>query len=304
MEAQPPQGRHHLAGHQRARRIAETLAQGGANGRGGLHHDVLAGAFQGRPDFFDLIALGDRPHGANGRALPALHAGHARQVVAEGRADDRLETAVLREQGADVLDLGADAHAAAALDALARVAEQGGRRGIDPLAGPLARVGDFADAQLGGQGLKLAVFAAVAGLALAVVLREQQFDHGPPGVADAAGVRKDLHPRRGRHGAGSAEVPRPFDLDHADAAGADRLQAFHVAERGDLDARLLGRGQERGAFGNFDGDVVDGQVDHCLFLVRLSPRLRGALVALRQTLRERHIVPTCTFLRSSVPRRP
>ena len=77
VEAQPPQGGHHLAGHQRAGRIAEALAQGGADGRGGLHDDVLAGAFQGRPDLFDLVALGDRPHGADGRALAALHAGHA-----------------------------------------------------------------------------------------------------------------------------------------------------------------------------------------------------------------------------------
>ena len=95
---------------------------------------------------------------------------------------DRLEAAVLREQGADVLHLGADADAAAALDALAGVAQQGRRRGVDPLAGPLAGVGDLADAQFGGQGLQLAVLAAVAGLALAVVLGEQQLDHGPAGA--------------------------------------------------------------------------------------------------------------------------
>ena len=123
----------------------------------------------------------------------------------------------------DVLDLGANAHAAAALDALARVAEQGGRRGVDPLARPLAGVGDFTDAQFGGQGLKLAVLTAVAGLAIAIVLGEEQFDDRLSGVADAASVGEDLHPRGGRHGARRTEVPRPLDLDHADAACADRL---------------------------------------------------------------------------------
>ncbi len=265
VEAQPPQSGRHLAGHERARRIAETLAQGGADGRGGLHDDVLA-AFQRRPDLVDLIALGDRTHGTDRRALPALHAGHRRQVVAEGRSDDRLETAVLREQRPHVLDLCANAHTTAALDALARVAKQCRRRRIDPLAGPLADVGDFADSQFRGQGLKLAVLATVAGLALAIMLRKQELDHGLAGVADTAGVCENLHPRRSGHGARSAQVPRPFNLDHTDAAGADRLQAFHVAERGNLDPRLPGRGQERGPFGDFDGRVIDLQVNHRGFL--------------------------------------
>ena len=64
--------------------------------------------------------------------------------------------------------------------------DQGRRRGVDPLAGLLAGVGDLADAQLGRQGLQLAVLVAVARLALAVVLGEQQFDHRPAGLADPA----------------------------------------------------------------------------------------------------------------------
>ena len=74
----------------------------------------------------------------------------------------------------------------------------------------LAVVGDLADAQLGRQGLQLAVLVAVAGLALAVVLGEQQFDHGPAGVADAAGVGEHLHARCGRHRAGSAPGSAPL----------------------------------------------------------------------------------------------
>ena len=64
------------------------------------------------------------------------------------------------------------------------------------------------------------------------------------------------------HGAGSDEVSRPFHLDHADAAGADRLQSFDEAERRNADAGLLRRRQDRGAFGDFDGDVVDREGYH------------------------------------------
>ena len=230
MEAQPPQGRDHLAGHQRAGRIAEALAQRGADGRGRLHDGVLVAGLQGGPDLFDLVALGDRPDRADRRALAALDAGHLVEVAVERRADDGFESAVLREQGADVLDLAAHAHAAAALDALAVVAEQGGRRRVDPLADLLARVLDLANSQFGGQGLQLAILVAVARLALAVVLGKEQFDHGAAGVADAVGVGEDLHSRGGGHGARGDEVPRPLDLDDADAAGADGLQAFDVAE--------------------------------------------------------------------------
>ena len=218
---------------------------------------MVVGLVQRLPDLVDLVLFGDGADRADGRALAALHAGHGVQIVVERRADHRLEAAVLREQGPDVLRLQADAHAAAALDALAAVAHQGGRRGVDPLAGLLAVVGDLADAQLGGQRLQLAVLAAVAGLALAVVLREQQFDHRAAGLADAAGVGQHLHALGGRHGAGGDQVSRPFDLDHAHAAGADRLQPFDEAQRGDADAGLLRGRQNRRALGHFDGDVVD-----------------------------------------------
>ena len=182
VEAQAAQRRDHLAGDQRARRIAETLAQGGPDGRRGLHHHEVVGLVQRLPDLFDLILLGDRADGADGRALAALHAGHGSQVAIERRADGRLETAILRQQGPDVLHFGANAHAAAALDALAVVAHQrrGGR--VDPFAGLLARIGDLADPQLGRQRLQLAILVAVAGLAIAVVLREQQFDDAAPGL--------------------------------------------------------------------------------------------------------------------------
>ena len=225
---------------------------------------MLGGVVQGLPDVLDLVLLGDRAHRANRRALPALHAGHGVQVVIEGRADDRFEAAVLREQRAHVLPFAADRHAAAALDALAVVAHQGRRGGVDPLAGLFAGEGDFADAQFGGQGLQLAVVVAVAGLALAVVLGEQQFHHQPPRVANAAAVGGDLHALGGGHGAGGGQVPRSLDFDDAHPARADVLHPFHVAERGNADPDRLGRLEDGRAFGNLDELVVDVQADHGL----------------------------------------
>ena len=185
-EAEAPQRGDHFAGHQRAGRIAEALAQRRPNRRRGLHDHVVVGLVERLPNVFDLIFFGDGADGADGGALAALHAGHGFQVVVERGADHGVEAAVLREQCADALRFEADAHAAAALDALAAVAHQGRRRGVDPLAGFFAGVLDFADSQFGRQRLQFAVFVAVAGLAFAVVLGEEQFDDRLAGLADLA----------------------------------------------------------------------------------------------------------------------
>ena len=85
-------------------------------------------------------------------------------------------------------------------------------------------------------------------------------------------------PSADRHRAGGGEVLRALDLDDADAAGADRLQALDVAERRDLDARL-GRGvQDRRILGHFDRDVVDGQGDHRPVVLGLSTLHRCGVV--------------------------
>ena len=177
VEAQPPQGGDHLAGDQRAGRIAETLAQGGADGRRGLHDDVLVRLVQGLPDLVDLVLLGDRAHRADGRALAALHAGHRAQVAVEGRADDRLEAAVLGPTGRPTCCV--SAQTLTQRRHLMHLPLSRTRAGVEVsirLRVFSPGIGYLADAQLGGQGLQFAVLVAVAGLALAVVLGEQQFD--------------------------------------------------------------------------------------------------------------------------------
>ena len=266
VEAESPQGGGHLAGDQRAGRVAETLAQRRANGRRGLDDDMLVRIVERLPDLVDLVLFGDRTDRTDGGTLAALDAGHGAQVAVERRTDRRVETTPLRPQGADMLRLGADAHAAAALDALAVIAHQAGRRGVDPLA-RLLRPGYVivADAQLGRQRLQLAVLAAIAGLAVAVVLGQQQFDDQPARFADAARVGADLHAFGDRHRAGGDQVLHAFDFHDADAAGTDRLQPLDVAERGDADARLPRGMENRRALGDFDRHIVDRQLDHaCL----------------------------------------
>ena len=81
---------------------------------------------------------------------------------------------------ADLLQVDAGAHAAAAADALVHVAHDGVARAVD-LETRLLGVAEAeaVDAVLLGQRLQLAVAVAHAGVALAVVLAEQQVEHVP-----------------------------------------------------------------------------------------------------------------------------
>ena len=261
-EADATQRRDHLARDQRAGRITEALAQRRANGRRRLHDHVVVGLVERAPNVLDLILFRDGAHRAHGGALAALHAGDRAQVVIERRANHRLETAVLWEQRADVLRLHAYTDATAALDALAAVADQRGRRGVDSLSGLFAVVAQFADAQLGRKRLKLAILVSVARLAIAVVLGKQEFDHGATGFAHAPRVGEHLHALGGRHRARGDEVSRAFDLDDAYPASADRLQPFDETHCRNADSGLFGRRENRGSFGHFNGDVVDRKRNH------------------------------------------
>ena len=81
------------------------------------------------PDLFDLGFGGQGARRADARALAAVDALHLVEVLAEGRDHRGLGAPVREIDGAHGLDLGADADAIAAEDALVRVAHEG-RRGI------------------------------------------------------------------------------------------------------------------------------------------------------------------------------
>ena len=142
VEAQPAQGGDHLAGHQRAGRIAEALAQGGADGRRGLHDHVLGRVVERLPDLVDLVAApvmaptgqtaAHWPH-CTQTTSPRFCAKAGPMTVSKPRfCGNRPPTSCVSPH---------TRHAAAALDALAGVADQG--RACEAsilLAGLLARV--------------------------------------------------------------------------------------------------------------------------------------------------------------------
>ncbi len=109
---------------------------------------------------------------------------------------------------------------------------------------------------------QLAVAAADAGVAVAVVLREEQLEDGAAPVAGAGGVGLDHHAVGGRLGARGDQRLGPLDLHQAEAAGADGLDALQIAEGGDLGAGLPAGVQDGGALGHLDLDVVYSQDWH------------------------------------------
>ena len=118
-----------------------------------------------------------------------------------------------------------------------------------------------------GERAQLAVGAAGAGLAVAVVLGEQQLDDRAASRLRAMRrVGLDDHalgdggPRRRPRGLGA------LDLDQADAAGADGLHVLRGSRGvGTLDAGLTGGFQDGRAVRDLDLDVVYGQGWHQRF---------------------------------------
>ena len=150
------------------------------------------------------------------------------------------------------LDLRAGPHAARAEHApvvvqhVARVGRVHGQAGIG------VRVADVGHAVVLGQRLELAVPGGHAHGAGVVALGEEQLEGDLAVRLDLRGGGHDGLALLRRRGAGGNEPGDPRDLDHAQPAGADRAQALHVAERGDvlvvgprhLEDRLAGRGRQ------------------------------------------------------------
>ena len=99
---------------------------------------------------------------------------------------------------------------------------------------------------------------------------QEQVDDKPPGFLHFFGVGLDGDPLGHRVGAGRGEqgAGPGGDFHHAEAAAPVGFEALNMAQGGDSEAQLAGGLQDRGPFRNFDGPIVDGQVDHMSF--RLS----------------------------------
>ena len=150
----------------------------------------------------------------------------------------------MRLEHADLLQVDAGAHAAPAADALVHVAHDRVARGVDRRRLLGVAEAEEVDAVLLGQGLELAVAVALAGVAVAVVLGEQQVEHVAARQAHLRRVGVDLHLVGHREGAGRLQSALALDLDHADPADAGHVEVGVVAEGGDVDADVLGRLQD------------------------------------------------------------
>ncbi len=200
-----------------------------------LHDDVLVRIVQCRPDLVDLVVSVIAPDRADGGALAALDAGNCVQIAIECRPDRGFKPAVLRPERADVLDFGAHAHAAAALDALAMVSQQRRRRRVEP--GPVfspGRKSSGCPARPPATEARSLPAGRRSGTRRCAPTRAAR----PPSAAlrtrvlvctfmpSAAGIEHD------------AANACAFDLNDANAAGPDRLQALDIAERRNPHARL------------------------------------------------------------------
>ena len=223
-----------------------------------MHNDGEGGVVERGPYFVDLVAFGDGADGAYGGALAALHAGDGVEPLPEGGADGGFEAAALREERGDALDFGADGDAAAAGDAFGTVAHEADGAVVLITLRLFAFVAQLCDAEVVGNGLQLAVFVAVADLAVALVLGEEQFNNDFAGFAHATVVGVDFHLLGDGHDAGGHQILDAVDLDEADAACADGLDLFEIAKCRDIDAGLLAGLEHSGSFVDSERRVVDG----------------------------------------------
>ncbi len=202
-------------------------------------------------------------HERCGRA--GLHAGAAgyalgvEEILADAGRYLGLEAAALDRQRKRALDLVAGAHAARADDALAGIELEVGVAGVDTgveVIGAVETVAHLAQADGAGHVLQFAVAVGRAGQAVERVIGNVEFHDIAPQPGEIAGLRANLHAVfDGRRARGRVALAA-LDLDQAQAAGAERLQAVGRAELGNVDARLPGGAHDAGAGAHSSGQAV------------------------------------------------
>ena len=177
-----------------------------------------------------------------------------------------LKPAAVLAQVVNALDFRAHADASAAEHALLAVADDRMARQFErePLSPALEMPRPHAHRI--GQVLQLAVAVALAGLAIHVVIVQEQFDDVAPGLADGGRVGLHLHPFPDLRTARGHVKAHALHVDDAHAARAGQAQVGMVAEPGDADPQLLGRLHDRRAGIDLEWRVVDLQRDFFLSL--------------------------------------
>ena len=90
-----------------------------------------------------------------------------------------------------------------------------------------------------------------------MVRGKNQLDRGLSGCADRSCVGENLQALFYRIGAGRGETASSFDLNYADAAGADAVDILQIAERRDLDVDRFSCLKDCGALRDSNGDIIN-----------------------------------------------
>ena len=266
---------------------AEIFTESNADSRGDLHDAGLLGVAEGGPNLGGFVVLVDCADRAVRGALTALDAGRLSELDASCGSHNGLLAAADELKSPHVLHLLAHFSAAAALDALIGV-EHERRSGLIHVAmDDFLRERNLADAEVGGDILKLATAGARALQTVLRMVREDELENRAAHLDDIRIVSDDLHAFHGLGRAGAEKLRARHELSglgaarnelahHADAAACAGLEIRMVAEGGDLDVRGLGGHEEVGALRDFHRNAVYFKLDHFHCLKFLSQCLAMA----------------------------
>ena len=248
---------------------AEALRPCSTHGGRDLQHSELAFVRKRGIDFIGVVTHTQRADRAVGDALSAQRAIGVGKLFAALDADRGTAAGALDFPDVKGLHLVAHLHAAHAFDALARLTHQREIAGADVLFRRVL-IGEADDIQIVRNGLQLAVAGAHAGRAMAVVLAEDQLHIHLARLAHTRAVGENLHPLFGGGVARGGKAVYAFDLHNADAARADLVEFFEIAQGRDRDARLFCGVKDRGSFGDLQGDIINFDVYHEISLPPLK----------------------------------
>ena len=238
-EAEAAQGSDHLASGRCADLVAEFFTDRGADSRGDLNDDMLAG-LQGIIDLGYLGMFKQRAGRADVDTLTALDTRRLGKAAVPGGGDEGLETAVFETEDAQTVSIRAAGDAASAEDTLGSIADERRSELVQRGRGFCTLIGTFAGAGQLGDMEQFAVAVLFALLAVDVVIGQEQFNTAASGLDSLRVGNADLHPFGNGVNTAGDKAAGAGSGDEADTAGT--LVAFTMvkgAQRGDLIAALL-----------------------------------------------------------------
>ena len=255
------QGGHHALGRGELGVQMEVLSPGAAHGRRHLHHGDFLGVSQCVKYLAGIIALLQAAYGAVGDALAAEGAVGLAQGAGLGNADGGVGAGTHQIPDPHALHLFANLYAAHTFDAAVFHANHG----VGKIIRRAAQVLYVVIAQqviVVAQLLQLAVAAAGTLGAANIVLAEQQSQVDTAGLTHAGRIGM-YHHALGHHiVARRHQAFVTFHLHHADTAGADLVQLFQIAQRGDIQLGRAGRLQNGGALRHAHCFLINCQCYH------------------------------------------